>query len=114
MSEENKMREFWIRDFNGEVSKLGKDGFRYGDAEISIWPNCINDYSDFKNAIHVIEMSAYDSLKARHAKLLIELTRIEDVNSSLRENPDKSRNCSYGDWELRRIAREAIEADKQP
>lgn len=37
-----------------------------------------------------------------------ELKRIEDVNSALRDNPDRSRGHSYGDWELRRIARQAI------
>jgi hypothetical protein len=54
--------------------------------------------------IPVIEKSAYDSLQAENARLSEALKKIAEIDSAF----SSKRNCSYGDWELRLIAREAL------
>jgi hypothetical protein len=68
---EQKPRELWIKITSFDKVEMG--GFRYSDAEISIDPDCGKNYSDFKNAIHVVEASALAAAKAEIEMLKIKL-----------------------------------------
>jgi len=59
-------REFWLKITQFE--NIGMAGFRYSDCEVSIDPECTRNYDDFKNAIHVIEYSAYSHLESQLAE----------------------------------------------
>ena len=65
--EELKPREFWLKITQFE--NIGMAGFRYSDCEVSVDPECAKYYDDFKNAIHVIEYSAYEDLKKQFIEM---------------------------------------------
>lgn len=94
MSEEKKPREFWIDpDETNTIEETDGQYYPCG--------SCFNynpKRSDW-NIIHVIEKSAYASLKARHEKLLEALKEIS-----------KEFGTDYADGNTI-IAREAIDAD---
>jgi chromosome segregation ATPase len=54
---EKKAREFWI--------KTAGDDFSYWNTEISDDKYCLIQYEDFKEAMHVIEYSAYQELERK-------------------------------------------------
>lgn len=57
-----KVREFWI-----EQVRAGSKG--YWGSVVSNNPNCITEESDFKDALHVIEKSAYERLERENQVL---------------------------------------------
>lgn len=72
MSEtQEKPREFWVKI--PCFDKVGMGDFRYSDAEISVDPMCVKNYQDFKNSIHAIEYSAYESLQKENEQLKAKL-----------------------------------------
>lgn len=78
--------EFWLKINNYE--KVGMGGFRYADAEISIDNRCSENYEDFKNAIHVIEYSAFEAEQAKVKELVdgIKAVRRNYVGPTQRED----------------------------
>lgn len=80
----SEFKEFWIKITSFDKVEMG--GFRYSDAEISIDPDCVKNYADFKNAVHVIEYKAYSKLKEENeflrAAFKREITKLNDINAS--------------------------------
>lgn len=66
MNIEKAAKEYWIK---GDVKNLGEDGFLYANTEVSVHAKCVQDYEDFKDAIHVIEYSALIAKDQRIAEL---------------------------------------------
>lgn len=71
---EQGFKNYWIKATN--FPNLGMDGFRYSDCEISIDPNCVYNYEDFKDACHVVEIAA---LRAEQAKVAELVQALKDI-----------------------------------
>lgn len=73
-------KAFWIKISN--FDKVGMAGFRYADCEISIDPNCVKNYEDFKKSIRTIEYSEYEKLTKACEIMKQALKAIRETNIS--------------------------------
>ena len=99
----SEQKEFWIKLTS--FDKVEMSGFRYSECEISIDPNCAENYDDFKNAIHLIKYAEFKKLQKEN-KILREALEFYAVSETyvLFKIDDISQVVDRGT-----IAREALE-----
>jgi hypothetical protein len=69
MSDDKKLREFWIRD-QGELDRIEPNDYQ----EVLIYIDKQTD-NKFSKHVHVIEKSAYDALQKENRRLSLEFGR---------------------------------------
>lgn len=96
MSEENKAREFWLKI--PHIERVGIGGFR--DAEISINKECTRNFDDFKNAIHVIEYSAYEQAQDKIKHLEERVEKLLEALEFYGDREETRESFDQLDWDL--------------
>ena len=79
----SEQKEFWIKLTS--FDKVEMSGFRYSECEISIDPNCAENYDDFKNAIHLIKYDEFKKLQYEIDSYKTMFEELKKENKIMRE-----------------------------
>lgn len=102
-------REFWVKITSFDKVEMG--GFRYSECEISIDPNCAENYDDFKNAIHLIKYDEFKKIQKENEILREALEYYASVETSTEYAYSDGNFCFMivAEDKFNTLAREALE-----